>query len=265
MWSEETRDITSYIICGRGKSSYNCEGNKVFRQSVGKHMKSYMTFQTRAKKSHLILRVAEELRNLGMIFMAISDDGITLKELSPAEARKKVAHRFRDAARATKRLEAISEGRRCLRTDQITYKHQGKQNNAYFTVGSPCLQDQESTNLMKSFLLSDSLKREEGQHSTQSDLTRTLRFLTELESEDHSQKVLAMSAQRVHDPITFFPLSHECRENMPLQYDKIRKREAIFSDLIALIDTSPNTDYGEDFDDLSMLLTDCDETFLMEY
>jgi hypothetical protein len=115
MWNEAI-DSKKYIVCGRGKWSYNCEGNKVFRRSIERHLNSYINFETRAKKSDLILRVTEELRSLGIIFIIIADGGITLKELSPSEARNKVAHRFRDAAKNAKQVEEIPTANKCLRT-----------------------------------------------------------------------------------------------------------------------------------------------------
>jgi hypothetical protein len=66
-----------------------------------------MNLETCAKKSDLILRATKELRSVGMIFMIITDDGVMLKELSPSEAREKVAHRFRDASRTAKKVEEI--------------------------------------------------------------------------------------------------------------------------------------------------------------
>ena len=162
MLDEHTRTTAKYIICGRGQCNYNCEGNKVFRRSVEMHLKSYMNFTTRAKKSDLILRVAEELRNLGMTFMAISDDGITLKELSIAEARKKLAHRFRDAARSAKQLEAIPEVTKCLTSEPMAFQHQAYRRNLSLSLKSPCLQKEESTKLKQTLLLSDSLKKEFG-------------------------------------------------------------------------------------------------------
>jgi len=286
MPDKDSRAITKYIICGRGKCNYNCEGNTVFRQRVAKYLKSYMNLTTRAMKSDLILHVSEELQNLGMTFMTINDDGITLKELSPVEARKKVAHRFRDAARTAKQLEAIPEVTKCLTTEPTTFQRQAYRRNLSLLLSSPCLQDEESTKLKQTLLLSDSLKKEESNHSTRSTQPRTMHFLSQTKddfltvrrsevvcrsvkvADTHSQESLLQpthTERKSDDPKILFSLSsHDCTERMTLQHEIFRKRKSIFSDLIELIDASPNTDYGEDFDDLSMLLTNCDDLFSIE-
>jgi hypothetical protein len=92
---------SNHILCGRGNSIYNSEGNKIFRRIIERHLCNYIN-STRSKKTELIKRVSEELQNLGMIFMAVNDEGEQLQELPTSEARKKVAHRFRDAVRTVK-------------------------------------------------------------------------------------------------------------------------------------------------------------------
>ena len=79
----------------------------------------------------------------------------------------------------------------------------------------------------------------------------------------HYQETLFQSTHtegNSYDPKILLSLSsHDCAERMKLQHEIFRKRKSIFNDLIELIDASPNTDYGEDFDDLSMLLANCDD------
>jgi hypothetical protein len=273
MLDDDTRDITKYIICGRGRCNYNCLGNIVFRQSVAKHVKSYMNFKTRTKKSRLILLVIEELRNIGMTFMVISDDGITLKELSPSEARKKVAHRFRDAVR-----ESMTQVTKGLTKEKTTFPPEGKYHRKILqSFDNPSLKVQENAKQGQPLFLSNSLTRGEAHQSTQSTPSTTLNikyctnneFLNVRTPEEHSQEMLLPSMYTenpIDDPEILLSLSsRNDSKSMSLQYEILKRPETILNDLIELINASPNTDYGEDYDDLSMLLTNCDDLLCMQF
>ena len=95
-----------------------------------------------------------------MTFMVINDDGITLKELSPVEARKKVAHRFRDAARTAKQVDAIPKLRKYLRSEPTAFQRQAYRKNLSLSFDGPCLQVQGRTELKQTLLLSAPLNKE---------------------------------------------------------------------------------------------------------
>jgi hypothetical protein len=94
----------NYIICGRGQNKYNGDGNKRLRRLVASLLHIYMDTKTnRTAKSELVNGVTEQLIAMGMKFVKLSgvigskDYGWV--ELPYVEARNKIAHRFRDAAR----------------------------------------------------------------------------------------------------------------------------------------------------------------------
>jgi hypothetical protein len=98
-----------HIVCGRGSKKYNSKGNKTLRNLVGSHLALYIDeTTTRSEKSKLVEKVCKQLIAAGMVFVKkISSGGrgrqgdaiCIWEELSYAQARAKVAHRFRDAAR----------------------------------------------------------------------------------------------------------------------------------------------------------------------
>ena len=95
----------NYIVCGRGQNKYNGDGNKKLRRLVASLLHIYMDTKTnRTAKSELVNGVTEQLIAMGMKFVKLSgvigskDYGWV--ELPYEEARNKIAHRFRDAARS---------------------------------------------------------------------------------------------------------------------------------------------------------------------
>jgi hypothetical protein len=249
MRHEEITAYTNYIICGRGQCKYDCEGNKVFRRSVAKHVNSYISFETRAKKSSLIQGVVEELRSLGMVFMIISDDGISMKELSPAEVRRKVGHRFRDAVRAVKQVKVTPKKRKYVRSQEKPFRHLGKLVNFSLLTDSLFSQEKQSGRSNKTVFTSDTLMSEDARHPTQSIQSRKINFLLCPNSDDNSLNALNTSTTKDDDMYDWLSLSSDDYEDsMSSKCEIVSKREAIFSDLLELIDASPNTDYGEDFE-----------------
>jgi hypothetical protein len=150
----------AFIICGRGQSKYNCEGNIVFRRIIATHLDDYMTDATRAKKSSIIKCVVEELRNLGMIFMAIEEDGISMRELSSGEAREKVAHRFRDATRMVKKLGSREKGEYPTIKQTSFDRHPNKMNLSP-SIHSPVIQHPNSMDVTRHILISESFESED--------------------------------------------------------------------------------------------------------
>ena len=89
-----------YVICGRGQQKYNSDGNKILRKVVASNLAIYNDKSTaRNAKSKLVDKVTAQIFNMGMAFVKMTKDGDIWEELSYEDARNKVAHRFRDAAR----------------------------------------------------------------------------------------------------------------------------------------------------------------------
>lgn len=94
----ESPVIDNYIVCGRGQSKYNSTGNKKLRNLVASHLSVYIDKgTTRTEKSKLVDKVTREIFVLGMVF--VKRNKKSWEHLSYPEARAKVGHRFRDAAR----------------------------------------------------------------------------------------------------------------------------------------------------------------------
>ena len=95
-----SRFDNKYIICGRGQQKYNSDGNKILRKVVASNLAIYNDKSTaRNAKSKLVDKVTAQIFNMGMAFVKMTKDGDIWEELSYEDARNKVAHRFRDAAR----------------------------------------------------------------------------------------------------------------------------------------------------------------------
>lgn len=91
----------NYIVCGRGQRKYNSKGNKTLRKLVADHLSIYIDGNTsRSAKSKLVDKATKEIFGMGMTFVKMDEDAKDCwLTLSFAQARTKVAHRFRDAAR----------------------------------------------------------------------------------------------------------------------------------------------------------------------
>jgi hypothetical protein len=284
MGEDNARASSKYIVCGRGQCKYNCEGNKVFRLIIARHLKDYMMFATRSKKSELIKRVTEELRNLGMIFMATTGNGMTLEELSPGEARKKVAHRFRDAARAAKQFDTHDM---YSATGKTSFCHQASENNRLLSIDPPLLRNPESMNVERIMLIPESSETEDIQQTirlTQS-MMKNLHSPTESESEGIRKSTVAFDSdsrqstdnisQKAmftrrhteipvrHPEILFSLTSDENIEDIPSNNETYLQRENAADDFFDVFDVmdifdiddmSNNFDGCEAYNALSLLL-----------
>jgi hypothetical protein len=251
---EEASISSKYILCGRGRFRYNCEGNKVFRQLVATNLASYVHFATRSKKSSLIKRVIEDLQNLGLTFVAMSQDGTTYEELTPQETRKKVAHRFRDALKKAKSLE-----------------HHEEKNSSSIEVSS--LQYQQEMKAERFMLMPESFDCKDMQRSTQTTQAVVENFHSpkdhELqpigETEDVfqpksikniiSQKSLITATHLTLDqqnPLNpfYFP-SVDNDENIPVEYETFMQQELLVHNIFDKDLLLSIFDLNEDFDDWS--------------
>jgi hypothetical protein len=168
-----------------------------------------------------------------------------------------------------------------LRNKKPTFHHQGKKNkNLALSIKRSCLRVQERVKRKQTLLPAVSLKEDKTHQFKQSVvvsktinvnsctgddiltvMTPEVLCQSQKVSRDHAQEMLFQSTHTergIYDPKILPYLSlHQYSESMSLQYELVKKQETIFSELVELINASPNTHYGEDFDDLSMLLTSC--------
>jgi hypothetical protein len=174
---------SNHILCGRGNCKYNCEGNKVFRRIIHNHLSLYIR-STRSKKTQLIKRVTEELRILGMIFMTVSDDGETLEELSLSEARKKVAHRFRDAVRTANHFDT-DKMRKDFTTEITSAYQQASGEDHSLSIDCTIISNSESMNMKGTVAMSKDLENEEMRQKANftSSLAEELELQTEIKSD----------------------------------------------------------------------------------
>jgi hypothetical protein len=90
----------NHIVCGRGQSNYNNEGNRIYRQVVASRLSSYMDKCTRRRaKTMLVNETTQKLIQMKMVFVKRSKSDRRWVTLTPDQARKKVAHLFRDGSR----------------------------------------------------------------------------------------------------------------------------------------------------------------------
>jgi hypothetical protein len=62
------------ILCGRGKSFFNHEGNKRFRYIVGKNVDAYIKASQRPKRSEVVTAVITETLGTGARFLKKSEN-----------------------------------------------------------------------------------------------------------------------------------------------------------------------------------------------
>ena len=107
---------SNHIVCGRGQSNYNNEGNKIFRQVVARRLPLYMDENTgRTAKTKLVNETACKFVQMKMFFVKRSICDRHWVKLSADEARAKVAHVFRDASRQALRGSAKKSKSSCAR------------------------------------------------------------------------------------------------------------------------------------------------------
>jgi hypothetical protein len=257
-----------YIICGRGQCNYNSEGNKVFRKLVATHLKSYMTkLATRKIKSSIIRSVTNQLISSGMIFLTLAIDGITLVEISSTEARKKVAHRFRDAARESKHLFTVSrEQRICLSSNASVFSQQIRF-YPEFSITNSSIQNQESLKIKSvqqtlespndGLAESDQLfSPKSSQPKRMAKIHRKSQIHVEMGITNHSSSKNFLSPEVVpyRRVNAIFPCLRNELDNEVIRHEALLWRKIMVYDLVSLIDSSPNIVYGEDFDDISTII-----------
>lgn len=91
---------SNHIVCGRGQSNYNNEGNRIFRQVVARRLPLYMDENTgRSAKTKLVNETTRKLLQMKLVFVTRSSADRHWVKLNTDRARTKVAHLFRDASR----------------------------------------------------------------------------------------------------------------------------------------------------------------------
>ena len=81
---------TKDILCGRGKSFINHEGNKRFRDIIGKNRYAYINASRRSKRSEIVRAVVNEMLRTGARFLKKSENKLEWYDGGMKVAREKV-------------------------------------------------------------------------------------------------------------------------------------------------------------------------------
>ena len=90
------------IVCGRGKGSYNCPGNKKFRAIVNRNIDRYLAAKSRLDKSLVLASIIDEVRqqNNGNVRFVKKDKNQGWVEISEDQVREKAGHTIRETIAA---------------------------------------------------------------------------------------------------------------------------------------------------------------------
>jgi hypothetical protein len=85
------------ITCGRGKGSYNREGNVTFRKVIRMHIKDYQSARTKFEKTTVLNAVIDRLHtDYGARFLKFNSRTKQWFEITDDQAREKVGHTMRE-------------------------------------------------------------------------------------------------------------------------------------------------------------------------
>ncbi|GKY93008.1 hypothetical protein MPSEU_000269300 [Mayamaea pseudoterrestris] len=108
------------VVCGRGKGSYNCPGNRKFRAVVKKYMNQYVTAKTKVDKSTVLQAVLTSFVSATNGRFVKYDKSLqTYVEIPIHEAREKVGHAMREALAAEELVEGKQEAQHAF---QVKHK-----------------------------------------------------------------------------------------------------------------------------------------------
>lgn len=63
------------VLCGRGRTNFYHEGNKRFREIVGKNLQTYLSAPSRTMKSRIVRSIADEILEGGARFLKYNENG----------------------------------------------------------------------------------------------------------------------------------------------------------------------------------------------
>ena len=81
---------TNDILCGKGKSFFNHEGNKRFRDIVDKYINAYIQASKRSKRSEIVKAVVNETFGIGARFLKKSENKLEWYDGGEKLAKEKV-------------------------------------------------------------------------------------------------------------------------------------------------------------------------------
>ena len=91
-------EITEFdILLGRGKASYNHDGNRRFRKFIAMHASTYINFDDCFDKSMVIYAVYQSITSARGRFLQYQKSLNAWCEVEPKVARSKIGHAIRDA------------------------------------------------------------------------------------------------------------------------------------------------------------------------
>lgn len=98
------------VLCGRGKSNWNHEGNLMFRNFIKEQVCNYESTQLKGEKTPLIADIVNRIRSMGGKFVK-QDEASNWYDIGDILAREKVGHSLRD--------QVVAFSRQKGKTDEI--------------------------------------------------------------------------------------------------------------------------------------------------
>ena len=86
------------VLCGRGRISFQHEGNRKFRFLIASHLSEYTQARTKKQKIDLVRSIAQTIRDRGGRFLKQDRETQLWYDAGIQAARKKVGHSLRDAS-----------------------------------------------------------------------------------------------------------------------------------------------------------------------
>merc|ERR1719399_835593 len=85
------------VICARGKSAYNHEGNRRFRMIVASAAEKYSKVESKLQRSMIVTDIVDTIRSMGNGFVRRSTETGEWVACSEVMCREKVGQHFRNA------------------------------------------------------------------------------------------------------------------------------------------------------------------------
>lgn len=100
------------VICGRGNSCKNHNGNVFLRSVIGRNLPNYLTASTKTDKSIVVSQIVKEIRNEGGNFVRQDEASGEWYQVSERALREKVGQCLRDALHHEYRSSTKAKKRR---------------------------------------------------------------------------------------------------------------------------------------------------------
>lgn len=110
------------VICGRGRSTYQHAGNKLFRKIVEQFLERYSNATSKLGKSQVVSDIVSSVRNYGGDFVKLSKESGTYESVAERIVREKVGQGLRDALH-TEYKSSTAAKRRKRDAQKAQYNH----------------------------------------------------------------------------------------------------------------------------------------------